>query len=51
VKLVIFDLDGVLLEAKEIHFNALNQALEKISPKYVISWEDHLRTFDGIEDS
>ena len=49
MKLVIFDLDGVLIEAKEIHFNALNQALEKISPEYVISWEDHLRTFDGMK--
>ena len=28
VKLVIFDLDGVLVEAKEIHYRALNKALE-----------------------
>ena len=26
IKLIIFDLDGVLVEAKEIHFEALNQA-------------------------
>ena len=49
MKLVIFDLDGVLVEAKEIHYNALNEALRKLSPKYVISWEDHLRTFDGMK--
>jgi HAD superfamily hydrolase (TIGR01509 family) len=49
MKLVIFDLDGVLVEAKEIHYNALNEALKKINPKYVISWEDHLRTFDGMK--
>ena len=30
VKLIIFDLDGVLVEAKNIHFDALNKALIKI---------------------
>ena len=34
IKLVIFDLDGVLVEAKNIHFEALNKALGK---KYAIS--------------
>ena len=29
MKLIIFDLDGVLVEAKEIHFEALNKALGK----------------------
>ena len=28
IKLVIFDLDGVLVEAKNIHFDALNQAFQ-----------------------
>ena len=49
MKLVIFDLDGVLVEAKEIHYKALNEALRKINSDYVISWEDHLRTFDGMK--
>ena len=35
IKLVIFDLDGVLVEAKNIHYNALNEALGK---EYDISW-------------
>jgi len=48
-KLVIFDLDGVLVEAKEIHFDALNSALKNINEKYVISWEEHLRTYDGLK--
>ena len=30
IKAVIFDLDGVLVEAKEWHKDALNQALESI---------------------
>lgn len=46
-KLVIFDLDGVLLDSREVHFEALNQALvyRKIPP---ITREEHLSTFDGL---
>ena len=36
IKLIIFDLDGVLLDAKNIHFKALNLALVK---DYEISLE------------
>ena len=46
VKLVIFDLDGVLVEAKNIHFKALNKALGK---KYAISWDEHLSIYDGLK--
>ena len=44
IKLIIFDLDGVLVEAKQIHFETLNQALREIgnSEKYVISETEHL---------
>lgn len=48
-KLIIFDLDGVLVEAKEIHFDALNLALNDIGKEFVISWEDHLKTYDGLK--
>ena len=50
-KLIIFDLDGVLVEAKEIHFKTLNQALWEIgqSNKYVISEAEHLSTYDGLK--
>ena len=27
IKVILFDLDGVLVEAKSIHFDALNEAL------------------------
>ena len=46
VKLVIFDLDGVLVEAKNIHFEALNEALGK---EYEISWNEHLSSYDGLK--
>jgi HAD superfamily hydrolase (TIGR01509 family) len=50
VKLIIFDLDGVLVDAKEIHYNALNQAIEKIlSKNYTISPSEHLSTYDGLK--
>ena len=45
---IIFDLDGVLINSKNIHFSALNQALEKVKANYQISYEDHLKIFDGL---
>lgn len=44
--LVIFDLDGVLIDAKRVHFDALNLAL---GAEYAISMEDHLKDFDGLK--
>jgi len=46
-KLIIFDLDGVLVDACEWHRVALNQALKEICD-YEISLEDHYTTFNGI---
>jgi len=46
IKLVIFDLDGVLVNTKNIHFDALNEALGE---KYAISWAEHLSTYDGLK--
>ena len=48
-KLIIFDLDGVLVEAKQIHYDTLNQALREIDEKYVISEAEHLSTYDGLK--
>jgi len=47
-KLIIFDLDGVLIESRELHFRALNSALARISPQFVIPREEHLSTYDGL---
>lgn len=47
-KLVIFDLDGVLLDSRELHYDALNEALRKVGEEFVISREEHLSTFDGL---
>tara|TARA_R110002167_G_scaffold156460_2_gene351214 strand:+ start:3572 stop:4930 length:1359 start_codon:yes stop_codon:yes gene_type:complete len=49
MKLIIFDLDGVLVKAKKMHFKALNEALENIDPKFSISYSEHLNTYDGLK--
>jgi len=46
IKLIIFDLDGVLIETKELHFKAFNEALDD---KYKISLSEHLSIYDGLK--
>jgi HAD superfamily hydrolase (TIGR01509 family) len=46
IKAVIFDMDGVLIEAKDWHYKALNRALGLFGQ--AISRYDHLVTFDGL---
>lgn len=46
IKAVIFDMDGVLIEAKDWHYDALNRALGLFG--HTISRHDHLVTFDGL---
>lgn len=48
IKLVIFDLDGVLVNAKEIHYEALNKALDLVDSRYEISRAEHITTYDGL---
>ena len=50
IKLIIFDLDGVLVDARELHYNALNDALFLIDEKYVINRDEHLSTYDGLSN-
>jgi HAD superfamily hydrolase (TIGR01509 family) len=44
IKLVLFDLDGVLIDAKQIHYEALNDALDL---QYRITEEEHHNIYDG----
>jgi HAD superfamily hydrolase (TIGR01509 family) len=46
IRAVIFDMDGVLIDAKDWHYEALNRALNHFG--YNISRYDHLVTFDGL---
>ena len=47
IKGLIFDLDGVLVDTKKIHFDALNKALKSVKAKE-ISFKDHLNIYDGL---
>lgn len=47
IKLICLDCDGVLVSAKQIHYESLNAALSDVSKQYVIGYEDHLENFDG----
>ena len=49
IKAIVFDMDGVLIEAKEWHYEALNKALRLFG--YEISRYDHLVTYDGLPTS
>lgn len=49
IKGIIFDMDGVLIDAKEWHYEALNKALKLFG--YEISRYDHLITYDGLPTS
>jgi HAD superfamily hydrolase (TIGR01509 family) len=49
IKLIVFDLDGVLVEAKQIHYDTLNQALREVGEEYVITEAEHLSTYDGLK--
>jgi HAD superfamily hydrolase (TIGR01509 family) len=46
IKAVIFDMDGVLIDAREWHYEALNRALGMLG--YEITRYEHLTTFDGL---
>lgn len=46
IKHIIFDLDGVLVDARELHYEALNQALAKFG--FTITRDEHLSTYDGL---
>tara|TARA_B000000475_G_scaffold271564_1_gene269728 strand:- start:1118 stop:2494 length:1377 start_codon:yes stop_codon:yes gene_type:complete len=48
IKLIIFDLDGVLVESRELHYIALNKALSEIGDQYIISKEEHLCKYDAL---
>jgi len=47
-KLVVFDLDGVLIDSKDLHFEALNKALRGVSLEFEITPHEHATKFDGL---
>jgi HAD superfamily hydrolase (TIGR01509 family) len=49
IKLILFDLDGVLADAKKIHYETLNKAISFFSPNFQISEAEHLSIYDGLK--
>ncbi len=47
VKLIVFDLDGVLVDSRDVHFETFNQALAKHAPEMVLTRAEHLAKYDG----
>jgi HAD superfamily hydrolase (TIGR01509 family) len=47
-RLAVFDLDGVLIDSKELHYVALNKALNEIDPRFEITPQEHSTMFDGL---
>lgn len=48
INAILFDLDGVLVDSRDIHYTALNKALNFIDSSYHISIEEHLAKYDGL---
>ena len=46
IRAVLFDMDGVLIDARDWHFQALNEALSPFG--FDISYEEHLVRFNGL---
>lgn len=46
IRAVVFDMDGVLIDAKDWHYDALNRALGLFG--YGISRYDHVTSYDGL---
>lgn len=46
IKGILFDMDGVLIDAKEWHYEALNRALKLFG--HEITRYDHINSFDGL---
>jgi beta-phosphoglucomutase-like phosphatase (HAD superfamily) len=45
-KAVIFDMDGVLIDARDWHYRALNRGLQIFGAE--ITYEEHLKRFNGL---
>ena len=48
MKLIIFDLDGVLIDSKDIHHSALNKAIELFDKNYIISEHEQKNIYEGL---
>lgn len=49
IELIVFDLDGVLVESKDLHYDALNEAIaDAAGADYIITRPEHETVYDGL---
>lgn len=48
MKCVLFDLDGVLVNSRVLHFETFRDALKEVVPEFKITWSDHEKEMDGL---
>jgi HAD superfamily hydrolase (TIGR01509 family) len=48
IKAIFFDLDGVLVDSKRLHFETFRDALQKVRPDLELSWTTHEAQMDGL---
>ena len=47
IKAILYDLDGVLVDATEWHYESLNMALKDVAG-FIIKRDEHIQTFNGL---
>jgi len=50
IKAILYDLDGVLVDATDWHYESLNNALQEVAG-FNITRDEHIATFNGIPTS
>ena len=49
IQLIVFDLDGVLVDSRDLHYEALNMAIaQEAGAQYVITRHEHEHVYDGL---
>jgi HAD superfamily hydrolase (TIGR01509 family) len=48
IKAILFDLDGVLVNTRTLHYETFKIAYEKNCPGKELSWKNHLQNYDGL---
>lgn len=48
IKAILFDLDGVLVNTTQLHYETFRDALQEVVPTCKLSWADHETRFEGM---
>jgi HAD superfamily hydrolase (TIGR01509 family) len=48
IQAILFDLDGVLVNSRVLHYETFRDALKTVLPSKILSWTEHEKEFDGL---